>query len=164
MVIALGVSLGAAGGALGVTRLEPARPGAANSPQLTTDSLRDLRSSRDPRAQRREADSIDAEQRAHRIADSTALANDPDAPVVPDVVHLEEGAARKSIELAGLTVGGVLFRADTTTAGTVIASTPAAGAKARAGSAVDLVLSDGRIPPPPPVDALAVPTVLHRQL
>ncbi|MBL0169271.1 MAG: PASTA domain-containing protein [Gemmatimonadaceae bacterium] len=161
--ILAGLIIGAIGGAAGVTRLEPGRPGQADSLQLMLDSLRQQKANANPREQRRAVDSADAEQRAQRIADSTALANDPDAPVIPDVVSLEEGAARNAIEAAGLSVGTVQFRAAPAAAGVVIAISPAAGRKARAGTAVNLVLSDGRSPPPDSIDTLAVPTAFTRK-
>jgi hypothetical protein len=144
VAIALGFALGIGGGIAGVNRLEPGRPGQPDSLQLMLDSLQRRADADAPMTQRRAADSLDAARRAQRIADSIALANDPDAPVVPDVVTLEEGAARQAIEDAGLMVGSVVFRADSATAGTVLATIPIAGRKVRPGTAIDLVLSDGR--------------------
>ena len=157
-----GLAIGSAAGVVGVNRLDPGRPGAADSLQLMIDSLRERSAMQDPREQRRSADSVDAEQRTQRVTDSIALANDPDAPVIPDVMGLEEGAARNAIEGAGLTVGTVQFRAATAAAGIVMATSPTAGIKARPGSAVDLVLSDGRTPPPDADDTPAVSTALPR--
>lgn len=162
VAIVAGLAIGAAGGVAGVNKLEPGRPGQPDSLQLMLDSLRQRAASGDPRTMRRAADSADADQRAQRVADSTALANDPDAPIIPDVVNLEEGAAREAIEGAGLTVGSVLFRASTAPPGVVVGTTPAAGRKVRAGSAVNLILSDGR-PPADSADTLRV-AVLPRSL
>jgi hypothetical protein len=144
IAIGVGFALGIGGGIAGVNRLEPGRPGQPDSLQLMLDSLQRRDDANAPMAQRRAADSLDAALRAQRIADSVALANDPDAPVVPDVVRMEEGAARQTIEDAGLMVGSVIFRTDSATTGTVLATMPAAGRKVRAGTAIDLVLSDGR--------------------
>jgi hypothetical protein len=144
IAIGLGFAVGIGGGIAGVNRLEPGRPGQPDSLQLMLDSLQRRDDADAPMAKRRAADSLDAAQRAQRIADSVALANDPDAPVVPDVIRMEEGAARQTIEDAGLLVGSVVFRADSATAGTVLATMPATGRKVRAGTAIDLVLSDGR--------------------
>ena len=163
LAIVAGLAIGAAGGVAGVNRMEPGRPGQADSLQLMLDSLKKQQAATNPREQRRAADSADADQRAKHLADSTALANDPNAPVVPDVVSLEEGEARTNIELAGLTVGSVQFRAAVVAVGVVIATSPAAGRKLRAGSAVDLVLSDGRTPPPDSGSTLAVPSVMPRK-
>ncbi len=143
--IAAGLVIGAAAGVTGVNMLEPGRPGQPDSLQLMLDSLQRQKDAETPMARRRAADSADAARRAQRVADSVALANDPDAPVVPEVVGLEEGVARTAIEDAGLTVGSVIFRADSAVAGTVLASTPAAGRKVRLRSAIDIVLSDGRV-------------------
>lgn len=147
VAIAAGLVIGATSGVVGVKRFEPGRPGQPDSLQLMLDSLKSLQDAGDPLTQRRAADSADADQRAQHRADSTALANDPNAPVVPVVINLEEGAARTAIEAAGLTVGAVEFRASTVAAGVVLSSNPIAGQKARAGSAINLVLSDGRTPP-----------------
>ncbi|MEQ1690657.1 MAG: PASTA domain-containing protein [Gemmatimonas sp.] len=147
VAIVAGLIIGAISGVASVQRIEPGRPGQADSLELMLDSIRQQNTAQNPREQRRAADSADADQRAQRIADSVALANDPDAPVIPNVVSLEEGAARTAIESAGLTIGTVQFRAASAAAGVVLATTPAAGRKVRAGTAVNLVLSDGRTPP-----------------
>lgn len=144
VAIAAGLVIGAAGGVAGVNILEPGRPGQRDSLQLMLDSLQRAKDKESPMSRRRAADSADAARRAQRVADSIALANDPNAPVVPEVVGLDEGAARTAIEDAGLNVGSVIFRADSAAAGTVLASTPSAGRKVRPGTAVDIVLSDGR--------------------
>ncbi len=162
-VVALvaGLAIGAAGGVVAVQRVEPGGEGLADSLELTPDKLRRPEAT-DPREQRRAADSTEADQRAQRIDDSTALANDPDAAVIPNIVNMEEGDARSVIESAGLTVGTVQFRAAAVAAGVVLATMPVAGQKARTGSAVNLVLSDGRTPSPDAVDTLAISTVLPR--
>ena len=152
IAVVLGLGLGGATGVMGVRKLEPGRPGQADSLQLMLDSLQRMKAE-DPREQRRAVDSADAARRNKRYADSLALANDSTAPQVPVVVELTEGAAREALELAGLTVGAVEFRASTSAAGTVLASTPAAGVRVRAGTAINLVLSDGR---PPSTDTSAV--------
>jgi len=144
IAITAGLVIGAAGGVAGVNMLEPGRPGQPDSLQVMLDSLQRAKNQESPMSLRRAADSADAARRAQRVADSVALANDPNAPMVPMVVGLEEGAARTAIEDAGLTVGSVIFRADSAIAGTVLASTPAAGRKVRPGTSVDIVLSDGR--------------------
>lgn len=145
VAIALGLVLGAAGGVVGVNRMEPGRPGQPDSLQLMLDSLRQ-QAVNDPIQIRRAADSASAAERMQRVADSTTLANDPNAPVVPDVVGMEEGAARDAIELAGLAVGDIQFRAAKTNAGVVLAAFPAPKLKVRPGTAVNLILSDGRTP------------------
>jgi len=160
IALVLGLALGGAAGVAGVRKLEPGHPGQADSLQLMLDSLKRLKAD-DPREQRRAVDSADAARRAKRFADSIALANDSTAPVVPALANLEEGAARSAIETAGLTVGSVQFHASTLPAGTVLSSQPAAGVKARAGSAVNLVLSDGR-PPSDSTDTLATSATLSR--
>ena len=121
------------------------------------------RASNDPRAIRRAADSLDAAQRAQHIEDSISLANDPDAPVIPAVLNLEEGAARDAIEGAGLTVGTVTFQPSTAPLGVVIGTTPAVGLKVRARTAVDFVLSNGRPPADTAEAANAHPVSVRRK-
>ena len=146
-----GLAIGAGAGVITVNRFDPGRAGQTDSLQVMLDSLAQRKASNDPRSVRRAADSTDAALRAQHIADSASLANDPGAAVVPSVLNIEEGAARDSIEAAGLTVGDVAFQRSTAPLGVVIATIPAAGQKARAKSAVKLILSDGH----PPSDTAA---------
>ncbi len=157
LAVVLGASIGAGAGVFGVRKLEPGHPGQADSLQLMLDSLAKAKAS-DPREQRRASDSADASRRAKRYADSVALENDSTAPRVPVVVDLAEGAAREALETAGLVVGAVEFRANASAAGTVLSSTPASGVRVRAGTAVNLVLSDGR---PPTTDTAHLPNSNH---
>ena len=70
-----------------------------------------------------------------------------DPVVVPDVVGDTEAQAETALTDAGLSKGSVFQRSHPTTpAGTVIAQTPAAGAVADFGSAVELTLSTGPRP------------------
>ena len=156
IAIVAGLGIGAGAGVVTVNRFDPGRAGQPDSLQLMLDSLAQRKASNDPRSLRRAADSTDAEQRAQRLADSTTLANDPDAPVVPAVLNLEEGAARDSIEAAGLIVGDVSFQRSAAPLGVVIATFPAVGQKTRAKSAVKLILSNGR-PPSDTADSPAAP-------
>ena len=139
-----GLAIGAGAGVVSVNRFDPGRAGQPDSLQLMLDSLAQRRASGDPRSLRRAADSADAAQRAQHLTDSANLANDPNAPVVPVLLNLEEGAARDSIEAAGLTVGDVSFQGSTAPLGVVIATFPAAGQKVQARTAVKLILSSGR--------------------
>ncbi len=145
LAIAAGLAIGGFVGVAGVRRVEPGHPGQADSLQTMLDSLR-RNEAADPRTQRRAADSTDAAQRARRFVDSVALANDATAPIVPAVINMEEGAARNAIEQLGLVVGSVQFKASTSAAGTVLTTVPIAGQKVRLGTAINLVLSDGRSP------------------
>ena len=73
---------------------------------------------------------------------------------VPDVVGLTQAAATSAITGAGLVVGTVTSQAsETVPAGVVISQSPAAGASAASGSAVNIVVSTG---PPPPAQRTAV--------
>ena len=145
VAIAAGLAIGGFVGVTGVRRLEPGHAGQADSLQAMLDSLR-RNEAADPRTQRRAADSTDAAQRARRFVDSVALANDASAPIVPAVINMEEGAARNAIEQLGLVVGSVQFKASTSPAGTVLTTVPVAGRKVRLGTAINIVLSDGRSP------------------
>ena len=149
VAIGAGIAIGAAAGVVTVNKFDPGRAGQPDSLQLMLDSLAQRRASNDPREQRRAADSLDAELRAQRGADSTNLANDPTAVAVPALLNLEEGAARDSIEAAGLTIGTVTFQPSTSPLGAVVGTSPAIGMRVRAGTAVNLVLSNGR----PPADS-----------
>ncbi|MEI6740028.1 MAG: PASTA domain-containing protein [Gemmatimonadaceae bacterium] len=141
----LGAGLGGAVGVAGVRRLEPGRPGQPDSLQSMLDSLRKQQAA-DPRTARRAADSADADRRARRTADSVALANDTTAPIIPEVAHLEEGAARNVLETGGLSIGTVEFKASTDLAGTVLGTVPAAGLRVRPGTSITLIVSNGRPP------------------
>ena len=146
VAITIGLVMGAAGGVFGVNTLEPGRAGQPDSLQLMLDERTDRRAADDARIAQRVADSVAAAVREQRANDSIALANDPDAPLVPDVVSLPEAEARAIIEEAGLTVGAVIFRNDSLAAGTVLGTSPPAGIKVRQGTAVEVTLSDGRPP------------------
>jgi PASTA domain len=147
--VVVGASLGAGVGVAGVMRFEPGRSGQSDSLTLMLDSVRDQRAIDDANIQRREAERAAAAAREQQVNDSIALANDPNAPVVPDVVLMEEGVARAAIEAAGLTIGAIIFRGDSAAMGTVIGTTPSVGTKVRAGTAIELLLSDGRPPSSP---------------
>lgn len=67
---------------------------------------------------------------------------------VPNVTGQAQSAAASAISSAGLTVGTVTEQfSDTVPEGQVISQTPAAGAQAAAGSAVNLTVSKGEAPP-----------------
>ncbi len=146
IAITIGLTIGAAGGVFGVNTVEPSRAGQPDSLQLMLDERIDRRAADDARIAQRVADSVAAAVREQRATDSITLANDPDAPVVPDVVSLPEAEARAIIEEAGLIVGAVIFRNDALAAGTVLGTTPPAGIKVRQGTAIEVTLSDGRPP------------------
>lgn len=150
VAILAGFAIGVGTGVVGVNKLEPGDPGQTDSLELLIDSLRQQEAANDPIRIRRAADSAAAAERNRRIADSTRIANDPDSPVVPDVVGMEEGAAREALEMAGLDVGSIQFRASLSSAGTVLETSPRASLRVRIRTQVNLVLSDGR----PPVDTL----------
>ena len=149
VAVVVGASLGAGVGVAGVMRFEPGRSGQSDSLTLMLDSVRDQRAIDDANIQRREAERAASAAREQQVNDSIALANDPNAPVVPDVVLMEEGVARAAIESAGLTIGAIIFRGDSAPMGTVIGTTPTVGTKVRVGTAIELLLSDGRPPSSP---------------
>ncbi len=86
------------------------------------------------------------------------ISKGPQPVPVPDMVGSKQPAAADAITGAGLTIGAArLEYSPTAPAGTVISQTPAAGAMALPGSAVDLVVSNG----PRPV---AMPNVMGQKL
>lgn len=153
-LIRLGVALGAgllAGatiGVVGVNTLEPGRPQQADSLQIMLDSIA---KGQTPAAARDSGGDAGASAAAGDAAattpqaDTTKPASDSTA-TVPDVVGVEEGAARTALLAAGLTIGGTEFRASTSPAGTVLSTLPVFGASVRRGTSIALVLSDGRAP------------------
>ena len=82
-----GIAIGAGVGVATVNKFDPGRADQADSLQLMLDSL--ARAPKDRRSMRRAADSTDAAERAQRTDDSTSIANDPEAAVVPSVVNIE---------------------------------------------------------------------------
>lgn len=149
-----GVIIGGAGGVVTVRKLEPGRPNAVDSVQAVIDSIA-RGTIPEPTAVQRDVESkrqADSASQAQQSADSAAKADVLLLPV-PDVVGLEEGPARDKLIEAGLLVGDVQFRASSSAAGIVLATTPPAGSQLAASGAVSLVISDGR----PPADTLSTP-------
>ncbi|HJR93173.1 MAG TPA: Stk1 family PASTA domain-containing Ser/Thr kinase [Acidimicrobiia bacterium] len=62
---------------------------------------------------------------------------------VPNLIGMNEGAAREAIDDAGFTVGNVTTRPDPAPAGEVIEQSPPANILAGADSPIDLVISEG---------------------
>jgi hypothetical protein len=67
--------------------------------------------------------------------------------IVPIVAGLTQGAATTAIQNAGLTLGTVTTASSAVPLGSVISSTPVAGASAAPGSAVNLLVSSGAAQP-----------------
>jgi hypothetical protein len=141
VALLIGGGLGAGAGVFTVNRLEPGRANGVDSLQVMLDSIAKGRIAADSGVKTPAAP-------ASSQPDTQAAA--VDSVPVPAVAELEEGAARNAIRDAGLQVGEVIFQANVKAAGTVLASTPAAGTFVARGSAVSLTLSDGR----PPTDTL----------
>ena len=141
-----GLVLGGAGGVVTVRTLEPGRANAVDSVQAVLDSIARGTIAQPTAAQRDQAAKrqADSTAQATKAADSAAV-DDVLLPV-PDVVGLEEGRARDKLLEAGLLVGDVQFRASTSPAGIVLATTPPAGSLLGASGIVTLVISDGRSP------------------
>ena len=148
-----GLTIGGAGGVVTVRTLEPGRANAVDSVQAVLDSIargavpEPTAAERDQASQRQ----ADSAARASQSADS-AVKEDVLLPV-PDVVGLEEGPARDKLLEAGLLVGDVQFRASSSAAGIVLATTPPAGSLLASSGTVSLVISDGRSP----ADTLSTP-------
>jgi hypothetical protein len=157
VVTLLGVSVGAAAGVVGVNTLDPGRPTEPDSVQVLLDSI--------ARGTAPSAASTPAPPDIDRSADDSAadmnivVADPVDSISVPDLIGVEEGAARTVLTGAGLMVGTVEFRPSASPTGTVLATIPVFGAAVARGGAVALVLSDGRAP----VDTSSVHVLpLHR--
>ncbi|GAC1440534.1 MAG: Stk1 family PASTA domain-containing Ser/Thr kinase [Mycobacteriales bacterium] len=71
------------------------------------------------------------------------LSQGPDRRVVPTILGSTVPAAKTALESVGLRVGVVSVRYSNAAAGQVIASDPAAGTRAKPGTAVNLVVSKG---------------------
>ncbi len=67
---------------------------------------------------------------------------------VPQLIGLDQNAARQALEDAGLRAGRIDSVASDRPAGTVVAATPEPGTAASEGTAVDLQVSDGRVEVP----------------
>lgn len=153
IAIVAGFGVGMLTGVVGVNKLEPGTPGQTDSLALVQETARQFEEANDPIRIRRAADSAAAAERMQRAADSTRVANDPNSPEVPNVVGLEEGAAREALELAGLEVGSIRFEGSSAAAGIVLSTSPKSKLKVRMRTPVDMVLSDGR----PPDDTIPSP-------
>ncbi len=156
LAVVAGLLIGGAGGVMTVRTLEPGRANAVDSVRAVIDSIAGGTIPEPTAAERdqettRLADSASQAQQAQRAADSAAT-EDMLRPV-PDVVGLEEGPARERLLDAGLLVGDVQFRASSSPAGIVLATTPPAGNLLAPTGTVSLVLSDGRSP----IDTLFTP-------
>lgn len=144
IALGLGLVIGAGIGVTGVNILEPGQPAGADSLQMVLDSIA------------RGTTPIPAPRETAPAPAPPAAA--PDSAVVetvsvPDLVGVDEGGARSALEDVGLTVAGTEFRASRSPAGTVLATVPVFGSAVARGTAVTLVLSDGRAP----VDSLSQP-------
>lgn len=144
IALGLGLAIGAGIGVTGVNILEPGQPAGADSLQMVLDSIT------------RGTTPIPAPRDSAPVAPQAAAADTatPATVSVPDLVGVDEGGARSALEDVGLTVAGTEFRASRSPAGTVLATVPVFGSAVARGSAVTLVLSDGRAP----VDSLSEPT------
>jgi len=152
IVIVVGVAIGATGGVVAVRTFEPGRGSQPDSLQMMLDSIaRGTPAAKlsDARDARRATDSSAAAERQQRYTDSIENAKLP--ATVPDVVGLEEGAARARIAESRLVVGVVQLEDSRTAAGTVIRTEPVAGETLGANASVSLVLSNGKIPPALPL-------------
>ena len=145
IVLAAGFIAGATAGVVGVNTLEPGRSAAPDSVQVLLDSI--AKGMTPPKSSARESE---ARTTIPRPVESDRPVDPPagnlDDIAVPDLVGSEEGAARSTLTSAGLNVGMIEFRASASPAGTVLATVPVFNAKVKRGTAVALVLSDGRGP------------------
>ena len=155
-----GLIVGAIIGIIGVNTLDPGRSAAKGTLESTIDSIATgkARSSRPERNNPAEPPSVPVfEEAAPPVAvDSTvnegSVVPSIDNVVIPDLVGLEEGAARVQLMGMGLRIGTSSFRPSRRPTGTVIATVPPALAYTNPGDTVRLVLSNGR----PPRDSISV--------
>ena len=148
-----GLLLGGAGGVATVRTLEPGRANAVDSVQAVLDSIARGTIPEPTAAQREQASKRQADSASQVTPAADSAASEDALLPVPDVVGLEEGPARDKLLTAGLLVGEVQFRASSSPAGTVLATTPSAGSLLAASGTVALVISDGRSP----ADTLFIP-------
>ncbi len=152
----VGLILGGAGGVATVRTLEPGRANAVDSVQAVLDSIA-RGTIPEPTAAERDQELLrQADSAAQVVPAADSAATENVLVSIPDVIGLEEGPAREKLLEAGLLVGEVQFRASSSPAGIVLATTPPAGGGLAANSLVSLVLSDGRSP----ADTL-LPPLLH---
>ncbi|HYW30701.1 MAG TPA: PASTA domain-containing protein [Gemmatimonas sp.] len=153
IVLGVGLMVGAGGGVIAVNTLEPGRPSEPDSVQVLLDSIE--RGVTPPARGAATTDGDDGDAGAVtpdtviRVVEPIVA---PDTTSVPDVTGMQEGAARTILLGNGMTVGPVEFRASASEAGTVLATIPVFGTPVARGTAVTLVLSDGRTP----VDTLRI--------
>ena len=141
-----GLLLGGAGGVATVRTLEPGRANAVDSVQAVLDSIARGTIPEPTAAQRDQASKRQADSASLVTPAADSAASEDTLLPVPDVVGLEEGPARDKLLTAGLLVGEVQFRASSSPAGIVLATTPSAGSLLAASGTVALVISDGRSP------------------
>ncbi|HEX4243670.1 MAG TPA: PASTA domain-containing protein [Steroidobacteraceae bacterium] len=80
---------------------------------------------------------------------------------VPNVIGQTQSAASTALTAAGLAVGSITQQTSASVpAGSIVGSTPAAGASVAPGSSVSLVVSSGPPAPPPPPPPVTVPSVI----
>ena len=96
-------------------------------------------------------------RRATQIVD--AVRPTPGAISVPDLISLDDRAARESLTRSNLNVGTVTARSATARQGTVIDQDPKPGAQVPPGSAVNFVIARAEGVDPPPTGPVLVPDV-----
>jgi len=148
-----GLSIGDAGGVVTVRTLEPGRANAVDSVQAVLDSVARGVIPEPTDAEREKASKQQAERDGQASLPTDSAAKDDVLLPVPDVIGLEEGPARDKLLQAGILVGDVQFRASSSPAGIVLATTPPAGSLVASSGTVALVISDGRSP----ADTLLLP-------
>lgn len=138
--LAAGLAIGATIGVVGVNTIEPGRPQQADSLQIMLDSIAQGQTPAGA------LDTAAADVAPGAPAADSTLPGADSSIVVPDLVGVEEGAARTALADAGFAVGGTEFRASRSPTGTVLATSPAFGTAVARGTTVSLILSDGRAP------------------
>ncbi len=148
IALAAGLAIGATAGVVGVNTLEPGRPQQADSLQLMLDSIA---KGATPVATK-DGPVVDTEAASPAETAATPATTD-NAVTIPDLVGVEEGAARTVLTDSGFVVGSSEFRASKSPLGTVLSTQPVFGTAVKRGTTVNLILSDGR----GPADSLHAP-------
>ncbi|MEO7522160.1 MAG: PASTA domain-containing protein [Gemmatimonas sp.] len=143
IVLAAGFVAGATAGVVGVNTLEPGHASEPDSLQVLLDSISKGMTPNTPRER--------ASSARTPVAGSAELDRQPIGAVarteeitVPDLVGTDEGNARETLTALGLNIGTIEFRSSARPTGMVLASMPASNEKVKRGTAVAMVLSDGR--------------------
>lgn len=150
IAMAIGFTIGATTGVIGVNTIEPGQPAQPDSLQVMLDSIATGAppAAASPALAPTPVDTLARDTLSDSVLRAQAAANDSGPSLgVPDLVGTDESAARAALARLGLVVGGVEFKPSRSPAGTVLATLPIFNTAVRRGTSITLVLSDGTVPP-----------------